>query len=247
VMLPYTPLHHLLMREFDSVLVMTSGNRSDEPIATGEPEVFDRLKGIADFFLTHDRPIHVRCDDSVTRVIAGIESPIRRSRGYAPQPIRLAIPCSEQILAVGGQLKGTFALFREGQAVVSHHLGDLDHFAAFAAFERDIALYEKLFAIRPRWIAHDMHPDYASTRYAIKRAAAEGIGLIAVQHHHAHLASCMAEHGLDRPVIGVSFDGTGYGTDGAVWGGEFLVGDYRSFWPAASGRFESRGEWRWRI
>jgi hydrogenase maturation protein HypF len=237
VMLPYTPLHHLLMREFGGVLVMTSGNRSDEPIATGEPEVFERLRGIADFFLTHNRLIHVRCDDSVTRVISGIESPIRRSRGYAPQPIRMAMACAEPILAVGGQMKGAFAHFREGQAVVSHHLGDLDHFAAFTAFERDIALYEKLFAIHPKWIAHDLHPDYASTRYAKKRAAAEGIGLVAVQHHHAHMASCMAEHGLDGPVIGVSFDGTGYGTDGAVWGGEFFVGNFSSSWRVAHLRY----------
>jgi hydrogenase maturation protein HypF len=248
VMLPYTPLHHLLMRDFGGILVMTSGNQSDEPIATGEPEVFERLggeAGIADFFLTHNRPIHVRCDDSVTRIVSGSESPIRRSRGYAPQPIRLPMDCPAEILAVGGQLKGTFALGREGtsassvesQAVVSHHLGDLDQFAAFTAFERDIALYERLFAIRPQWIAHDLHPDYASTRYAKKRAAAEGIDLVAVQHHHAHMASCMAEHGLDEPVIGVSFDGTGYGMDGAVWGGEFFVGDFGSFWRVAHLRY----------
>ncbi len=167
IMLPYTPLHHLLMEAVEGIpLVMTSGNKSDEPIACNEPDVFHRLEGIADLFLFHDRPIHVRCDDSVTRVVAGVESPLRRSRGYAPQPIRLPVACTDQILAVGGQLKGTFALGRERQAILSHHLGDLDHFEAFCAFEKDVALYEELFAICPRWIAHDLHPDYASTRYA---------------------------------------------------------------------------------
>lgn len=237
VMLPYTPLHHLLMREVNVPLVMTSGNRSDEPIATGEPEVFERLSGIADLFLTHDRPIHVRCDDSVTRMMGAAESPIRRSRGYAPQPIRLPMSCNVPILAVGGQLKGTFALGRDRQATLSHHLGDLDHFEAFRAFERDVALYERLLVVRPQCIAHDLHPDYASTRYAQKRAVAESIGVLPVQHHHAHMASCMAEHGIDEPVIGVSFDGAGFGTDGAIWGSEFLIGDYTGFRRAAHLRY----------
>jgi hydrogenase maturation protein HypF len=237
IMLPYTPLHHLLMDAMRRPLVMTSGNRSDEPIATGEPEVFERLRGIADVFLTHNRPIHVRCDDSVARVVCERESMVRRSRGYAPQPIRLPSPCDVPILAVGGQLKNTFALGHRGKAILSHHLGDLDHAAAYRAFERDIALYEQLFAIRPRAIAHDLHPDYGSTRYALRRAAAGSIPTIAVQHHHAHMASCMAEHGLDEPVIGVSFDGAGYGADGAVWGGEFLIGDNRSFQRAAHLRY----------
>ncbi|MDB5355407.1 MAG: hypF [Phycisphaerales bacterium] len=238
MMLPYTPLHHLLMREMGDVpLVMTSGNRSDEPIAYEEPDAFERLAGIADVFLTHDRPIHVRCDDSVTRVIGGCESPLRRSRGYAPQPVRLPARCGEAVLAVGGQLKSTFALGREEHAILSHHLGDLDNFAAYRAFERDVALYERLFEIHPRRIVHDLHPDYASTRYSIRRAAAEGLALLAVQHHHAHMASCMAEHGLDGPVIGVTFDGTGYGADGAAWGGEFLVGGYHEFRRAAHLRY----------
>ena len=238
IMLPYTPLHHLLMEAVEGMpLVMTSGNKCDEPIACSEPDIFHRLEGIADLFLFHDRPIHVRCDDSVTRVAGGMESPLRRSRGYAPQPIRLPVACADQILAVGGQLKGTFALGRETRAILSHHLGDLDHFEAFCAFEKDVALYEELFAIRPRWIAHDLHPDYASTRYAQERAAKEGIRLVPVQHHHAHMASCMAEHGLDEPVIGVSFDGTGFGTDGRIWGGEFLVGDLGSFSRAAHFRY----------
>jgi hydrogenase maturation protein HypF len=236
VMLPYTPLHHLLLRAAGGVpLVMTSGNRSDEPIAYRDDEALVKLAGIADLFLVHDRPIHVRCDDSVTRIVDGTELPVRRSRGYAPRPIELPFDCRRPILAVGGQLKVTFALGRGRQAFVSHHLGDLDHYEASRASEKDVALYEQLFGVVPQVIAHDLHPDYATTRYARGRAA--GIGLLAVQHHHAHLASCMAEHGLTEPVLGVTFDGTGYGTDGAVWGGEFLVGDYRTVRRAAHLRY----------
>jgi hydrogenase maturation protein HypF len=247
IMLPYTPLHHLLMREMDSIpLVMTSGNRSDEPIVYDDLDAVKRLTGIADCFLTHNRPIHVRCDDSITRCACGKELPVRRSRGYAPQPISLPIACRARILAVGGQLKGTFALGRDQQAFLSHHLGDLDNFDAYRAFVKDVALFEDLFAIRPQVIAHDLHPDYASTRYARQRNEAEtmkgtsppdGPQLVAVQHHHAHMASCMAEHGLTAPVIGVTFDGTGFGTDGAIWGGEFLVGDYQGFRRAAHLRY----------
>jgi hydrogenase maturation protein HypF len=238
VMLPYTPLHHLLMREMPGgVLVMTSGNRSDEPIAIEEGDALERLGGIADLFLTHDRPIHVRCDDSVTRDIGEKESIVRRSRGHAPEPIGLSWPCDPTILAVGGQLKGTFALGKGNRAILSHHLGDLDDLHAYRAFERDIRLYEKLFSLRPACIAHDLHPDYASTRYAKRRASEEGVPLVAVQHHHAHMAACMAEHELTRPVIGVTFDGTGYGTDGAIWGGEFLAGDFNDFERAARFRY----------
>lgn len=238
VMLPYTPLHHLLLRAVDgSPLLMTSGNRSDEPIAYLDEDAISRLGPIADVFLSHNRPIHVRCDDSVTRVIDGNESPIRRSRGYAPDAVRLPMSCPRPILAVGGQLKNVFALGRDRQAVLSHHMGDLDHWDAYRAFTRDIGLYEELFAARPRAIVHDLHPDYASTNYARERAASESLPLIAVQHHHAHMASCMAEHQLDEPVIGVSFDGTGFGADGAIWGGEFLVGDYRHVRRAAHFRY----------
>ncbi len=246
VMLPYTPLHHLLLRAVGDVpLVMTSGNRSDEPIAYEDTDALARLAGIADLFLIHNRPIHVRCDDSVTRLVAGRELPLRRSRGYAPQPLTLPVECSRPILAVGGQLKGAFALGRGQYAFLSHHLGDLDHYDAYQAFVRDIGLYEQLFAIGPAVLAHDLHPDYASTQYARLRAQPNDSAshseakptLVAVQHHHAHMASCMAEHGLSEPVIGVSFDGTGFGTDGAIWGGEFLTGGYRQFQRAAHLRY----------
>src|SRR5262245_30179588 len=237
VMLPYTPLHHLLLRAVGGApLVMTSGNRSDEPIAY-QDDAPQKLSGIADLFLTHTRPIHVRCDDSVTRVVDGVELPVRRSRGYAPRPVELPLPCPRPLLAVGGQLKVTFALGRGQQAFLSHHLGDLDHYDAYRAFEKDVALYEQLFAVAPETLVHDLHPDYVTSRYARERAARTGTQLLAVQHHHAHVASCMAEHGLTEPVLGVAFDGTGYGTDGAVWGGEFLVGDYRGFRRAAHLRY----------
>jgi hydrogenase maturation protein HypF len=244
VMLPYTPLHHLLVEAAGGVpLVMTSGNRSDEPIAFENDDALDRLKGIAELFLIHDRPIHVRCDDSVTRVVDRTESLVRRSRGYAPQPIGLPIDCPHPILAVGGQLKSTFALGRGRHAFLSHHLGDLDQYAAFRAFERDIVLYQELFSIEPVQMAHDLHADYASTEYARKNARSRDRSregrpfLVAVQHHHAHMASCMAEHFLTEPVIGVTFDGTGAGTDGAIWGGEFLVGDYGGFRRAGHLRY----------
>lgn len=237
VMLPYTPLHHLLMRAVESIpLVMTSGNRSDEPIAY-QDDAPRKLAGIADLFLTHNRPIHVRCDDSVLRVLDGVEQPIRRSRGYAPQPIALPFACPRPILAVGGQLKATFALGRDRHAFLSHHLGDLDHYDAYRAFEKDVALYQQLFAIKPEIVVHDLHPDYATTRYARELAAQTGTPLLSVQHHHAHMAACMAEHKIHEPVIGVTFDGTGYGTDGAIWGGEFLIGDYRRFQRAAHLRY----------
>jgi hydrogenase maturation protein HypF len=218
-------------------LVMTSGNRSDEPIAYQDDEALERLKDIADLFLIHDRPIHVRCDDSVTRAVGGVELPLRRSRGYAPEPISLPFACPAPILAVGGQLKGAFALGRGNQAFVSHHMGDLDDFGAYQAFVRDIELYQQLIALKPALLAHDSHPDYASTRYAAERGARDTLPCLKIQHHHAHMASCMAEHGLDERVIGVTLDGAGYGTDGAVWGGEFLVGDYRRYKRAGHLRY----------
>jgi hydrogenase maturation protein HypF len=232
VMLPYTPLHHLLLRYLDGTpLVMTSGNRSDEPIAFEDADALERLAGIADFFLVHDRPIHLRCDDSVTRLVAGAELPIRRARGEAPRPITLPLESPRPALALGGQLKATFALGRGRHAFLSHHVGDLDHYEAFRAYGAAIAHYQRLFDVRPEVLVHDLHPDYPSTCYAREQAGSRPT--IAVQHHHAHMASCMAEHGLDEPVIGVTFDGTGFGTDGVIWGGEFLIGDYRAFRRAA--------------
>jgi hydrogenase maturation protein HypF len=237
LMLPYTPLHHLVMAAVDGVpLVMTSGNRSDEPIVY-QDDAAERLAGIADLYLTHNRPIHVRCDDSVVRVLEGIPQPIRRSRGYAPRSIALPVACPRPILALGGQLKGTFALGRDRQAFLSHHMGDLDHFDAYRAFERDLALYQELFGITPEILVHDLHPDYHTTHLARRLAQDRGIPLLGVQHHHAHLASCLVENGLAERVIGVSFDGTGYGPDGAIWGGEFLVGDCRNFHRGAYLRY----------
>jgi hydrogenase maturation protein HypF len=237
VMLPYAPAHHLLMREVGGApLVMTSGNRSDEPIAYRD-DAPEKLAGIADLFLTHNRPIHVRCDDSVTRVVDGIELPVRRSRGYAPRPVPLPFACGRPVLAVGGQLKATFALGRGNHAFLSHHLGDLDHFEAYRAFEHDLPLFEQLVGFTPECLVCDLHPDYATTRYVEGRADRTGRPLLRVQHHHAHMASCMAENGLTEPVVGVTLDGTGYGPDGAIWGGEFLTGDYRHYRRAAHLRY----------
>ncbi len=235
-MLPYSPLHHLIMRELGArPLVMTSGNASDEPIAYEDDDAIVRLAGIADLFLTHDRPIQSRCDDSVTRVVAGFELPLRRSRGYAPLPLVLPVACPVPTLALGGQLKVTFALGRGDRAFLSHHLGDLDDYEAYRAAALSLDRYQALFAFRPELIVHDLHPDYATTRYA--RILDPTIRRLAVQHHHTHIASCMADNGLVQPVIGVAFDGTGFGTDGAVWGGEFLTGDYRGFHRAAHIRY----------
>ena len=230
-MLPYTPLHHLLLCELGGIpLVMTSGNQSDEPISYDDRDACERLAGIANFFLTHDRPIHLRCDDSVTRVVAGAELPIRRSRGDAPRSISLPVECRRPTLALGGQLKTTFAMGRGHHAFLSHHIGDLDHYEAYRAYREAIDHYEQLFDQRPEVLVHDLHADYQSTNYARNHSATSKI---AVQHHHAHMASCMAEHGLDEPVIGVTFDGSGFGTDGVIWGGEFLTGDYRDYCRSA--------------
>ncbi len=227
-MLPYTPVHHLLLREVSGApLVMTSGNRSDDPIAYRDDDALTDLAGIADFFLAHDRPIHIRCDDSVTRIVAGIELPMRRSRGLSPEPICLPSECRVPTLALGGQLKTTFALGRRHHAILSHHIGDLDHYEAARSYAEAIAHYEQLFDCHAEILVHDLHPDYTSTRYALNNA--ESRPIMGVQHHHAHMASCMAENGLNEPVIGVTFDGTGFGTDGSIWGGEFLIGDYRAF------------------
>jgi len=235
LMLPYTPLHHLLARAMRGApLVMTSGNRTDEPIAYRDEDAPQQLAGIADAYLTHDRRIHMRTDDSVVRVVGGAATLLRRARGIAPLPLSLGAELAVPTLAVGGQMKSTFALGHGSRAIVSHHLGDLHEHEAYRAFLESIAHYERLYRVVPRRIAYDMHPDYTSTRYALERAAAErGMEAIAVQHHHAHMAACLAEHGARGRAIGVCFDGTGYGMDGTVWGGELLVGDTATFARAA--------------
>ena len=232
VMLPYSPLHSLLLEPAEPwkplALVMTSGNLSEEPICRANDEARHRLEGLADAFLFHDRPIHASCDDSVVRIFRGRELPIRRSRGYAPFPVHLPFPGVE-ILACGAELKNTFCVTKEGYAFLSHHIGDLANLETLAAFEAAVEHYQRLFRVAPSVLAHDLHPDYLSTRYAVERARREAVTLVPVQHHHAHIAACMAEHGLRAPVLGVAFDGTGYGSDGRIWGGEFLLADYQGF------------------
>ncbi|MDK1097538.1 MAG: carbamoyltransferase HypF [Actinomycetota bacterium] len=224
VMLPYTPLHHLLLEPGD-VWVMTSGNLSSEPIVTGNEEARSALGGIADLFCLHDRDIHVPCDDSVVRILDGVELPVRRSRGYAPYPVALPFDVSP-ILAVGGELKATFCLADDQQAFMSQHIGDMENLETLDAFSRAVAHMEGLFRIKPEVIATDFHPGYLSTRWAERVAGDRAV--IHVQHHHAHIASVMAENGVMAPVIGFSFDGTGFGPDGTVWGGEVFIGDYDS-------------------
>jgi hydrogenase maturation protein HypF len=228
VMLPYTPLHDLLMQELDFPVVATSGNRSDEPICIDEKEAQERLGGIADLFLVHNRPIVRHCDDSIVRVVLGQELVLRRARGYAPLPVLLKHEMPP-ILAVGPYLKNTIALSVGRQVFLSQHIGDLDTPEACAAFERVIADFVQLYEVEPIVIAHDLHPDYFSTQWARRAACDAPIELVAVQHHHAHLASCLAENEVEGPALGVTWDGTGYGLDGTVWGGEFVWGDASGF------------------
>ncbi|MBW2061439.1 MAG: carbamoyltransferase HypF [Deltaproteobacteria bacterium] len=229
VMVPYTPLHHLLMREVGLPLVMTSGNISEEPIAKDNDESLQKLGKIADYFLLHDRDIHARYDDSVTMIEQGRLKMIRRARGYAPDPIRLPFKAKE-VLACGAELKNTFCLTRDEYAFLSQHLGDMDSFEVLSHFENTIELYKKLFRLEPKIVAYDQHPDYLSTRYAFQlKELRNNLMMVPVQHHHAHIVSCMAENNIKPPVLGVAFDGTGYGTDGRIWGGEFLLADYGNF------------------
>jgi hydrogenase maturation protein HypF len=250
VMLPYTPLHYLLFSPpfpgdsdqaaatsappLASVLVMTSGNLSEEPIATDNEEARLRLASLADAFLMHNRPIRTRCDDSVVRVIPRQGSPslfpIRRSRGYAPSPIGLPWKCPP-LLGAGPELKNTFCLTRDQYAFLSHHIGDMENYETLCSYEDSVAHYERLFRIHPEALAYDLHPNYLTTRYVTERAQKEGISCFGVQHHHAHIAACLTENKLPplETVIGISFDGTGYGDDGAIWGGEFLLANCKGY------------------
>jgi hydrogenase maturation protein HypF len=233
VMLPYAPLHHLLAAAAGRPLVMTSGNLSEEPLAYRNDEALARLGGIADLFLLHDREIDTRCDDSVARVIAGAPVVLRRSRGYVPRGIPAPGLFAEPVLACGALLKNTFCLGADGTAYLGPHIGDLENLETFEAYEHAISRMERFVGAAPGVVAHDLHPDYLSTRYALGRPEPVKI---AVQHHHAHVCAAMAEHGLEGPVIGVAYDGTGLGSDGTSWGGEVLVADYTRFTRVATFR-----------
>jgi hydrogenase maturation protein HypF len=228
--LPYTPLHHLLFASTKlPALVMTSANLSEEPIAIDNQEAVHRLQSIADAFLVHNRDILRRCDDSVVRVAAGRAQQLRRSRGFVPVPVTIEGE-SEPILAVGGELKNTVCVVRGSEAFLSQHVGDLENLESYRFFQESLDHVQRILEVHPKVIAYDLHPDYFSTKWAL---AQEGMQLIGVQHHHAHIAACMAENHLDGKVIGIALDGTGYGTDGAIWGGEVLLADYNHFERAA--------------
>ena len=247
VMLPYTPLHHLLLAEGPEVLIMTSGNSSEEPLARTNDEAREKLAGIADVFLFHDREIHTRADDSVVRIVSGEPQPVRRSRGYVPEPIRLPFE-APPVLAVGAGLKNTVCLTRGDEAFLSPHIGDLENPEAARFFVEVGAKLRLLLAVEPEAVAHDLHPDYFSTRWALS----SGLPREAVQHHHAHIAACLAEHGRTNRAIGIAFDGTGCGPAGDLWGGEFLIADFSGFLRAghlrplrlAGGEAAIREPWR---
>ncbi len=233
-MLPYTPLHHLLMQNMPGPIVLTSGNRSDEPQTITNQDAHQRLGRIADYYLLHDRDIVNRLDDSVLRLASDKARFLRRARGYAPQSISLPddFADADKLLAMGGELKNTFCLLKDGKAILSQHMGDLEDAVTYQDYQHNLQLYRQLFDFRPDTIVVDRHPDYLSTQLGRAIAAEEGLQLIEVQHHHAHIASCMAEHGLSidsGKVLGVALDGLGYGEDGTIWGGEFLLADYRQF------------------
>jgi len=249
IMLPYTPLHHLLFADAPyALLVMTSGNLSEEPIVVSNPEARQRLAGVADWFLLHNRDIYMRVDDSVVRTFEGAERVMRRSRGYAPLTMDLgrAVP---ELLACGGELKNAFCLTKGRHAILSQHIGDMENYETLVFFEETLANLKRLFRVEPRAVAYDLHPLYLSTKYALEIPSLPKVG---VQHHHAHIASCMAENGLGGQVIGVAFDGSGFGPDGAIWGGEFLVAGYAGFErrahlryvPLAGGDAAVREPWR---
>jgi hydrogenase maturation protein HypF len=233
VMLPYTPVHHLLAAALGTPFVLTSGNVSDEPIAYDDADAVRRLRPLADAFLTHDRPIHVRTDDSVVRVHRGAELPVRRARGYAPEPVRLGLDLRRTVLGCGAELKNTVCLAQGRRAFLSSHIGDLTNAETYATFREQIEHLGRLFDLSPTIVAHDLHPEYLSTKYALERAEEDpSLELVGVQHHHAHIAACLAEHGWgtdEPPVLGVAFDGTGFGLDGTVWGGELLLATLAGF------------------
>ena len=251
-MLPYTPLHHLLLAPGE-VLVMTSANLSEEPIAHRNDEARRRLSNLADAMLLHDRPIEVRCDDSVGTIFRDVPYLFRRSRGFAPLPVTLPLS-TPPLLAVGGELKNVFCLTRDGHAFLGHHIGDLEYQETLDAFTAGIEHLERLFRIEPAGMVCDLHPDYQATRYARERAARDGLPIEAVQHHHAHVAACLADNGCppETRAIGVAFDGTGYGPDGVIWGGEFLVAGYAEYerplhlrpCPLPGGDAAARHPWR---
>lgn len=225
VMLAYTPLHHLLMAGVGRPLVMTSGNISDDPIAYLDDDARSRLAPLADLLCSHNRAIHIRCDDSVVRSSPRSLQVLRRSRGYAPEPMRLPHRAARQVLALGAELKSTIAVAKDDVVVASHHIGDLEHLAAYTAFRQAINHLASLYGVVPEVVAHDLHPEYLST----KAAGELGLETLAVQHHHAHVASLLVEHGRVSPVIGIAFDGLGYGPDGTLWGGELLLADLAGY------------------
>ena len=247
--LPYTPLHHLLLRDAGMPLVMTSGNFSDEPMVTVNEDALRELGDVADLFLMHDREIVTRADDSVVRVIAGAPTLIRRARGYVPRAIDAQHEFAEPILACGAHLKNTFCITTGTSAFLGPHIGDLESLATLHAYEAAIERMKDFTGASPQLLVHDLHPEYFSTRYAL---AQSGVRTIGVQHHHAHVASVMAEHGLEGPVIGIAYDGTGFGTDGTSWGGEILIARYEDFdrfatfrpIPLAGGDQAIRQPWR---
>jgi len=254
VMLAYMPLHHLLLRDARIPLVMTSGNNSDEPIAYRDEEALDQLGEIADYFLLHDREIHMRCDDTVIRTAGGRPYPVRRSRGYAPAPLRLAADFSMHTLACGGELKNTFCLAKDRHAFVSHHIGDMENYETLRSFREGVEHYCRLFDVNPELVAYDLHPEYLSTKHA-RELEENGLPAVGIQHHQAHVASCLAdnERPIEERVIGIAFDGTGYGTDGAVWGGEFFEGSLQEgftrqahleYSPLPGGAAAIRQPWR---
>jgi hydrogenase maturation protein HypF len=231
VMLPYTPLHHLLLRDNFIALVMTSGNLTDEPTIAANEAAFEKLSRIADYFLVHNRDILIPNDDSIIKVIGEAPVVMRRARGYVPQPIQLPGVTQDipDILAVGAEEKGTVCFVKGGRAFLSQHLGDLKNKESVQSFENTLTHIKRLLKVKPKIVAHDLHPEYSSTRHALRAGARRGVQAVAVQHHFAHIAACLAENGVREKVIGLSYDGVGLGTDGKTWGGEFFVADLTGF------------------